>query len=91
MAAEVDVIRLVERAISSCAAWGRPEYGALGQRVDPERGAVGVRQPVDGQPLRDVVDRGPGPGDVRVVGTPVGHKVLAKPRTDQLGERNPVP
>ena len=55
--------------------WPRPESGALGQRVDPERGAVGVRQPVDGQAAGDVVDRGPDPGDLRVVGAPVGHEV----------------
>ncbi len=69
----------------------RPEPSALVRGVDPERGAVGIRQPVDGQAPGNVVDRGPDPGNLRVVGTPVRQEVLVEPGPDQLGERNPVP
>jgi hypothetical protein len=65
--------------------------GAFGQRVDPERGAVGIRKPVQGQAPGDVVNRGPDPGNLRIIGAPVRQEVLTKARPDQLRERHPVP
>src|SRR5579859_1766428 len=79
------------RPVTSCAAWVLPEAGPFGRRVDPERGAVQVRQPVDGQAPGNVVHRGPGPGNLRVVGAPVRQEVLAEPGPDQLGKGNTVP
>jgi hypothetical protein len=63
---------------------------AFGERVDAERGALRVWQPVDGQATSDVVDRGPHPGNLRIVGVPVGHEDQVKPRADEVGERHLV-
>jgi hypothetical protein len=68
-----------------------PMPDALGTGKDPERGAIGIRQPVDGQAPRHVIDRRADPRDLRVVGTPVGPEVLAEPGADQLGERHAMP
>jgi hypothetical protein len=70
---------------------GHPGAGsldALGQRVDAERGAIGVGQPVNGEAAGDVIDRGADPGDLRVVGAAVGHEGLVKPGADEVGQRN---
>ncbi len=84
--------------LARSSALGRPErrfvgldpgagaLDAFGEGVYAERGALGKRQPVDGQAAGDVVDRGPHPGDLRVVGMPVGHEELVKPVADKVGE-----
>ena len=69
---------------------GAGSVDAFGERVDAERGALGVWQPVDGQAAGDVVDRGPHPGDLRVVGVPVGHEDQVKSGADEIGERHLV-
>ena len=69
---------------------GADSVDALGEGVDAERSALGVRQPVDGQAAGDVVDRGAHPGDLRVVGMAVGHEELAEPGANEIGERHLV-
>ena len=69
---------------------GAGAVDAFGEGVDAECGALWVGQPVDGQAAGDVVDRGPHPGDLRVVGVPVGHEELVESGTDEVGERHLV-
>jgi hypothetical protein len=61
---------------------------AFGERVNAERGAIGVRQPVDGQAAGHVVDRGANPRDLRIVGAAVRHEELVKPRPDEVSQRH---
>ncbi len=60
----------------------------FGEGVDAERGAIGIRQPVDGQAAGDVIDRGADPGDLRIVGVAVGHEELAKAMADEVSQRH---
>ena len=69
---------------------GAGPLDAFGEGVDAECGALGIRQPVDGQAAGDVVDRGADPRDLRVVGVAVGHEELVKPGADEIGERHLV-
>ncbi len=63
---------------------------AFGEAEHSDRGALGVRQPVDGQAPGDVVDRGADPRDLRVVGVPVRHEILPESRADEIGQRHPL-